>query len=180
MVNKSLFTSDWKTVLLTPQVALVSLKWVISVCWQGKASSHWGGLPCWVLKALKASENCGLTVRHAEHHAWTPLFCTGIIQLPFWLQLYGTLQQRCWLHFRLHSSVDRPFRVFFIKSNSLKQWKLWELTAACENTIYSSPVFSLLRQYKFLLYGCLLWARPSLDTARTQKDPWKHWSKTNL
>lgn len=117
-----------------------------------------------------------LTLRSAEHRARTVLFCTGVTQSPFGLQLYTGAQASCWLRFRLHSSAPRPFCLFFIRSNSLKQWKLWELAAVCENTIYSTSVFRPLRQYKFLPYGCLLLASPSWDTAHNQEDPWKHWS----
>lgn len=133
--------------------------------------------PAGPLKLQKPLRIAALTLKSAEHCAWTPLFCTGITQLPFWLQLYTPAEATCWLCFRLHSSAPRRFCLFFIRSNSLKQWKLWELAAVCENTIYSTSVFRPLRQYKFLPYRCLLLASPSLDTAHAQKDPWKHWSR---
>lgn len=106
--------------------------------------------PACPLKLWKPLRIEALTLRSAGHRAWTPLFCTGITQLPFWLQLYTPVEGTCWLRFRLHSSAPRPFCLFFIRSNSLKQWKLWELAAVCENTIYSTSMFRLLRQYKFL------------------------------
>lgn len=127
--------------------------------------------PACPLKLWKPLRIEALTLRSTGHRAWTPLFCTGITQLPFWLQLYTPAEGTCWLRFRLHSSAPRPFCLFFIRSNSLKQWKLWELAAVCENTIYSTSMFRLLRQYKFLPYGCLLLASPSPDTAHTQKVP---------
>lgn len=91
---------------------------------------------------------------------------------PFLTPRYTPVAAGYWLCFRWHSSAPRPFCLFFIRSNSLKQWKLWELAAVCKNTVYSTSVF---RPYKFLPYGCLLLASP--DTAHTQKDPWKHWSQ---
>ena len=131
--------------------------------------------PAGSLKLQKPLRIAALTLRGTEHHAWTPLFCTGITQLPFWLKSYTPAE--AWLHFRLHSSAPRPFCLVFVRSNSLKQWKLWELAAVCENTIYSTSVLRPLRQHKFLPYGCLLLASPRQDTAHTQKDPWQHWSK---
>lgn len=74
-----LLTHDWRTALLTLQVQCWNLLWVClqgitSICWQGKASSHWSRLPCLVLKALKASENCDFDIKkHCAPCLDTPL-----------------------------------------------------------------------------------------------------------